>query len=207
MSVTSPHAPGPRANQGGGAAIEFALVVLFFLTLVFGILEVARAMYICNTLQEVTRRAAAQAANTDFSDSAAMQRVREYGVLRDSPGFLAFAEPVTDANVRIDYMAITAGANGPALAEIPSGSLPGSPAQNRLVCMSNPNAPDCIRLVRVRVCMTGGGADCNRIPYQSIVSLVPLPFPLPDAVTIVTAETLGLPPGLPPPPAAPPCGC
>ena len=194
-------------RQQGVAAVEFALVVGIFLTLVFGVIELARAMYICNTLQEVTRRAAAMASNTDFSDGAAMQRVREYGVLRNSPGFLPFAEPVTDAHIKIDYMAIVNGEEGPELEPIPSGSLPENPAQNRIACLRNPNDPGCIRLVRVRVCMPGSG-DCDPVPYQSIVSLIPIPFALPQSITIVNAETLGLPPGLPPiPTTPPPCGC
>lgn len=198
--------PGPSRQQGV-AAVEFALVVGIFLTLVFGIIELARAMYICNTLQEVTRRAAAMASNTDFSDGTAMQRVREYGVLRTSPGFLPFAEPVTDAHIKIDYMAITNGEDGLAIEEIPSGSLPESPDQNRRICMRNPNDPGCIRLVRVRVCMPGSG-DCDPVPYQSIVSLIPIPFSLPQSITIVNAETLGMPAGLPPTPTTlPPCGC
>ncbi len=194
-------------RQQGVAAVEFALVVGIFLTLVFGVIELARAMYICNTLQEVTRRAAAMASNTDFSDGAAIQRVREYGVLRNSPGFLPFAEPVTDAHIKIDYMAIVDGEEGLELEPIPPGSLPANPAQNRITCLRNPNDSGCIRLVRVRVCMPGSG-DCDPVPYQSIVSLIPIPFALPQSITIVTAETLGLPPGLPPiPTTPPPCGC
>lgn len=198
----------PARRQQGGAAVEFAVVVGVFLTLVFGIVEMARAMYICNTLQEVTRRAAAMAANTDFTNGTAIQQVREYGVLRNSPGFLPFAEPVTDAHVKIDYMAITNGEDGLEKAPIPTGSLPASPAENRTICMSDPNDARCIRLVRVRICKPGPN-DCDPVPYESIVSLIPIPFPLPQSLTIVTAETLGLPAGLPPTPGTPPpsCGC
>jgi len=210
MQVTRLHFRAAfRRRQHGGAAVEFALVVLTFLMLVFGILELARAMYICNTLQEVTRRAAAMAANTNFSDGAALQRVREYGVLRNSPGFLAFADPVTDAHVRIDYMAIVAGETGLAMEYIPTGSRPANPAENRLTCMTNPNDARCIRLVRVRICMPGEGDKCDSVPYRTIVSLIPIPFPLPQSITIVNAETLGMLPGLPPNPPNPPnpCGC
>ena len=186
-------------KQRGGAAVEFALVVLIFLMLVFGIIELARAMYICNTLQEVTRRAAALAAHTDFSDAGAMQRVRERAIFRDSPGYLAFAQPVTDAHINIDYLAITR--NGASLVTTPitAGTLPASPTRNQEICMSNPNDAGCIRLVRVRMCLPGGG-QCVPIPYVSIVSLIPLPFPLPVATTIVTAETLGRPAGVAPVP-------
>jgi hypothetical protein len=189
-------------NQRGGAAVEFAFIVLIFLTLIFGIMELARAMYICNTLQEVTRRAAALAANTDFSDPVAMQRVRERAIFRTSPGFLMFARPVTDANIKVDYLAVTPAAASLAMAPIPAGSLPADPERNQEICTGNPNDAGCIRLVRVRICLPGG-AGCDPVPYQSIVSLIPIPFPLPKSTTIVTAETLGRPAGI----APAPCGC
>lgn len=182
--------------------MEFALVVLFFLTLIFGVIELARAMYICNTLQEVTRRAAALATNTDFSDGPAMQRVRERALFRSSPGFLMFAEPVSDAHVNIDYMAIVQDGTNLVTRRIPTGSLPDNPAHNQEICMNNPYDEGCIRLVRVRICRSAG-ADCDPVPYQSIVSLVPIPFPLPVSTTIANAETLGRPAGV----ATPPCEC
>lgn len=193
--------PSPRRvrpqRQAGVAAVEFALVVLVFLMLVFGILEMARAMYICNTLQEVTRRTAELAANTDFSDGTALQRVRETGIFRDSPGFLIFAEPVTDAHVRIDYMAVTADGGEMAATPIPTGSLPATPLENYQVCMNDPNDARCIRLVRVRICQPG--TDCTPVPYEPIVSLIPFVFNLPFSTTVAPAETLGRPAGLPPP--------
>lgn len=204
MPVTSA-ARGARpvfSGQRGGAAVEFAFVVLFFLTLIFGILELARAMYVCNTLQEVTRRAAALASRTDFSDSTAMQHVREHAIFRSSPGFLMFAEPITDAHIKIDYMAITPDGSSLKMTPISSGSLPANPESNRAVCMAAPNHASCIRLVRARVCRTGD-AECNAVPYQSILSLIPIPFPLPLATTIVNAESLGLRAGVP----STPCGC
>jgi Flp pilus assembly protein TadG len=186
-------------KQRGGAAVEFALVVIIFLTLIFGIMELARAMYICNTLQEVTRRAAALAANTDFSDTAAMQRVRERAIFRTAPGFLTFANPITDRHINIDYLAVTPNGASLVTAPIPKGSLPADPARNQEVCTGNPNDAACIRLVRVRICLPGGGG-CDPVPYQSIVSLIPIPFPLPESTTIVTAETLGRPAGIAPAP-------
>lgn len=192
----------PVRKQRGGAAVEFALVVMVFLTLIFGAMELGRAMYICNTLQDVTRRAAAMAANTDFSDSAAMQRVRERAVFRTSPGFLIFARPVTDANIKIDYLAVTANAASLVTSPIPQGSLPADPARNQEVCTGNPNDAGCIRLVRVRICLPGGG-DCDPVPYQAMVSLIPMQFTLPWSTTIVTAETLGRAAGV----APPSCGC
>jgi hypothetical protein len=198
--------PSLRPNGGrqrGIAAIELALVMIFLLPLLFGTIELARAMYICNVLQEVTRRAAAQAAVTDFSDGAAMQRIREYAVLRDSPGLLAFADPVTDAHVRIDYMWIKKVGSAMALAPIPAGSLPASPEANHVNCLHNAYSESCIRMVRVQVCRPDGAATCTPVPYRPLVALVRLSFNLPESTTLATAETLGLSGGVPPEP----CGC
>ncbi|UUZ47579.1 pilus assembly protein [Massilia sp. B-10] len=49
--------PFPGRSRGA-IAVEFSLTALLFFTLIFGALEFARVMYIHNTLQEVTRRAA-----------------------------------------------------------------------------------------------------------------------------------------------------
>jgi Flp pilus assembly protein TadG len=190
--------PRTLTKQRGVAAIEFALVAPVFFLIFFGIVEVARAMYICNTLQEVTRRAAALAVKTDFSVATAMNQVREKAIFRDTPGGLFFAEPITDQHVKIDYLYIPSTVNA---GQSMGGVLPASPLANRVNCSTNPNASNCIRLVRVRICMPGGGSDsCDPVTYQSLVSFVPLPFPLPIATTIAPVETLGLPPGMP-------CGC
>lgn len=188
----------PPIKQQGVAAVEFSLVAMIFFLLFFGIIELARAMYICNTLQEVTRRAAALAVNTDFTDTTAMQHVREKAIFRDSPGLLAFGDPINDQNVRIDYLQIPASSTVPVSMV---GGLPVSPQQNRVNCTRNLNDAQCIQLVRVRICLPGGGdGTCDPVPYKTLVSLIPLPFSLPVSTTIAKVETLGMPSGLP-------CGC
>jgi Flp pilus assembly pilin Flp len=185
-------------NQTGAAAVEFAFVATIFFTLFFGVVEIARAMYISNTLQEVTRRAAELATNTDFTRDNAIQNIREAAIFRTSPGLLAFAESVSDARIKIHYMSISRDGGALAVAPIPTGSLPSSPLNNQEICMSDPNDARCIRLVRVRVCQPGGGNQCDPVPYQLLVSLIPIPFPLPISTTVSLAETLGRPAGLPP---------
>lgn len=184
-----------RRRQRGVAAIEFAIVAIVFFTLFFGILELARAMYICNTLQEVTRRAAALAANTDFTNSTAMQQVRQHAIFRDAPGVLVFADPVTDQHVKIDYLQLPAGTTVPVSM---AGALPASPAENRANCTGNPNAANCIALVRVRICAPGGASDtCAPVPYRAMVSVVPMSFALPASTTIAKIESLGMAFGTP----------
>jgi hypothetical protein len=192
------HASALRGAQTGSAAVELAIVAIIFFTLLFSIMEIARAMYICNTLQEVTRRAAQAASYTDFTDTGAMQRIHEDAVFRQSPGTLLFAEPVTDAHVRIDYLAITQ--NGATLGTAPVHPLPASPDENHETCMRERYSARCIRLVRVRICQPGEGNQCDPVPYRPLVSLIPLSFALPVSTTMTVAESLGRPAGLPPGP-------
>ena len=183
-------------RQRGVAAVEFAVVAVVFFMLFFGIVDIIRALYICNILQEVTRRATALAVNSDFSDATAMLNVRTHAVFRTTRGALLFADPITDDYVKIDYLHIPATSD-----PVPIGTgLPASPQQNRINCTSNPNAANCIQLVRVRICLPGSASDvCDPVPYRTLASFVPFSFGLPSATTIARAETLGMPPGVPVP--------
>lgn len=186
------------SKQQGVAAVEFTAMAIVFFLLFSGILEVARAMYLCNTLQEVTRRATALAVNADFSDPTVMQHVRERAIFRNSPGILAFGDPISDQNVKIDYLQIPSSSNVPVSI---TGPLPASPQENRVNCARDPNAANCIRLVRVRICLPAGSSNaCDSVPYKVLFSLIPFSFRLPLSTTIASAETLGMPPGVP-------CGC
>lgn len=185
--------------QRGVAAVEFALLAIMFFTLVFGILELARAMFVINTVQEVTRRAAAAASVTNFRDDAAMARIRQDAIFRNSPGELVLSTPVTDNNVRIDYMALTRQSDGSlSMRRIDDASLPTCPRNNRTICMSNPNATNCIRFVRARICANDGSSQCTAVNYQTIFPLISLPIKVPRATTISVVESFGgLPEGTP----------
>lgn len=187
-----------RTRASGVYSVEFAMLFLVFFSVIFFIIEVARAMYVVNTLQEVTRRAASAAANADFRDQAATDRVRQNAIFRDSPGSLVLGKPVTDAHIRIDYLALVRSGSALTLTPIGSGAMPTCPARNRLTCLADPNSPSCIRFVRVRVCATDDASECQRVRYSPIVPLVSLPLDLPLATTIATAETLGFRPGMTP---------
>ena len=189
--------PAPRARQAGVYAVEFAIVAFIFFVMVFTILEVSRALYMWNTLQEVTRRAARAASVTDFTDATAMDKLRYAAVFRNAAGGLAMGKPIGDKHVRIDYLSMQHVSNSSSsTTAIPAASLPGCPARNRLVCTKDSGDPSCIRLVRVRICQPGG-AECTPIPYQTLFPLVSLPMTFPVATSIVRAESLGYVPGMP----------
>ena len=187
--------PHRRRSAAGVFAVEFAIVVVVFFTVIFGVMELARLMYVFNTLQEVTRRAARAAANTDFTNASGMDAVRQAAIFRSSAGELALGSPIRDSYVRIDYMALVLGVSGLTLTPIASTALPASPAQNRLNCVSNPNGGSCISFVRVRICDPGDTSTCNPAGYVPIFPFINLVPTLPSSTTILRAETLGYRPG------------
>lgn len=182
-----------RIHQAGTAAVEFSIIVLFFLTFIFATLELARVQYLVNTLMEVTRRAAAGAASVSFRDSAALQGVRANSVFRSTTGPLALGDPVTADNVMIDYLSLSRDT----WRLRPVVALPSCPTQNRWNCVANPYADNCIRFVRARICASMDSAgNCQPLSYQKVFPFLDLSGThMPIAETIVPAGSLGHTPG------------
>lgn len=178
-----------QTRQAGVAAVEFSLVAIIFLTLVFATLELARTEFLLNTLMEVTRRAAAAAANVNFKDNAALQQVQADAVFRNSSGPLALGDPVTAGNVSIDYLSVSKAS----LELQHMTSLPSCPARNRWNCTADSYAENCIRFVRARVCASVDSAgNCQPLRYQMLFPFFDLSgMNLPIAETIVPAGSLG----------------
>lgn len=199
MSATSRNTPLRVRSQGGVYAVEFAMVVLIFFVFLFGVTELARAMYLVNTLQEVTRIAANAAALSNPRDSTRRQQIREMAIFQTSPGTLPMGTPITDRHVRIEYYALVADSVGKTSMQlIPYGSL-SCPVNNRQTCMRNPNDPQCVRFVRARICNPANPDTCDtKVSYKTLVSLIAFPISLPYSSTIVPAESLGYTPGMVP---------
>ena len=178
-----------RTREAGVVAVEFSLVVLIYLTFVFATLELARVEYLMNTLMEVTRRAAAAASNTNFNDTDALKTIQYRAVFRDNAGPLALGTPVTAAHVTIDYLSVPKDT----LDMRHMTTLPASPARNRWNCIADPNADNCIRFVRARICAsTDGSGNCQPLSYQQLFPFFDLSgWHLPMAETIVPAGSLG----------------
>jgi hypothetical protein len=176
--------------------VEFAMILFVLLLLVFAVMELARAMYLYNTLQEATRRAASAAAKVSFKDEPKKAEVRWQAIFRDTSGPLTMGDPITDSHLRIDYLALVRNGDGSLTrTPIPDASLPSCPARNRVICMKDPNDASCVRFVRVRICDPGDTATCKQVPYKTLLPLVDLPINLPKATKIVAADTLGFSPG------------
>ncbi len=177
-------------KQGGVAAVEFALLVLVFFSLIFGVLEIARLIYLCNTLQEVTRRAAVLAMDFPF-DQTSRDTIRKQALFQDRNGNLVLGAPITFEHLRLEYLSVSPG-TGNTLDLQPVTALPADPATNRLNCLANPHAGNCIRFIRVQVCQPGASANCNRVPYETLFPLIDLRLlGLPRAQTVVPAQSLG----------------
>jgi hypothetical protein len=62
-----------RRQQSGLAAVEFAIVGALAITLIFAVLEIARAFFVANALTEATRRGARMAVVCPVNDPAIAQ--------------------------------------------------------------------------------------------------------------------------------------
>lgn len=199
MSANDTQKSPAQRGQRGTAAVEFALLAALFFLVMFGIMEVARMLYVYGTLQEVTRRAASSAAHVYPTDGAGIARLKYHALFRTSPGELALAPPVSDAHLRLDYLALTRDPDDGnlSLAPVAPGSIPNSAARNRQVCMANPNATDCIRFVQVRICggPVDGAGECPRVRSRMLLPIVDMRVPLHRATTIVPVESFGYQPG------------
>lgn len=191
--------PHSFKRERGTYTVELAVILLLLLTILFGIVEIARIIYIYNTLQDATRRAAFGASVTDYRQQPALSLVRQQAIFRESPGELLLGAPVTDSHLRIDYLALARHPDNIfAMAPIATAQLPSCPARNRVTCTADPNDARCIRFVRVRVCDPSDAAGCKPVYYQSLFGLFPRTARLPTSTTIVPAATLGYVPGAPP---------
>lgn len=188
MKPTHPQArllPGTR-KQRGVAAVEFGMLAMLFFTFVFGVIELARALYMWSSMVEVTRRAARSAAYSDFSSSADMAALRSRAIF-EHVGGLPLRGDISASNLNIDYL------NGSLVPVAP----PACPAQNYAICNTDPEAASCIRFVRVRLCTESSGAGCGRVDYVPIMGNF---FPgaalrYPTFATVTPAGSLGFTPG------------
>lgn len=175
-------------KQRGAALIEFALVTLFiFFPLLLGMIEFGRAVYLWNTLQEVTRHAARDAAVTDFTNVGAMNTVRQNAIFRTGAGTLPAGREISDGSIAIDYLNADMGV-------VAAGAT--CPPKNVTTCVSNPDDPTCIRFVRARICQPG--TDCvpvQFVPMTGWFSFLNINMPASD--TIIPAESLGYRPNAP----------
>ncbi len=91
-----------RQAQRGTTTVEFAIVATVLFIVLFGVIEVGRALFVWNTLTEATRRGARVAAVCPISHAS----VAKVAVFGDPLG--GDASPIlrnlSTANVQVDYL-------------------------------------------------------------------------------------------------------
>lgn len=179
-----------KSRQRGAAAVEFALVATWFFLLLLGILELGRILYVWNTVQEVTRRAARSAVVKDFGNTNDMNWVVTdaaspgQGNSNGSKVSWPAAPEVSctsfaNCTIQVTYWAYW---NGQLSGPIDSSktSLP----EQQVTCEfpDRANQIKCIRFVKATI--SGVTYYPMFLPFGN--------FPLPDSTVTMPAEALGL---------------
>jgi hypothetical protein len=180
--------------QRGAATVEFALLAIVFFMVLLGIMEFGRLMYVWNTTQEVTRRAAREAVVRDFSaaETGAIKRESIFQGGTSGTVNLPAGVEITNATVRVVYLAVDAGGNRVA---ITGGNMPADPADNISACSDAGRMfTSCIRFVQA--CIAVDDTCVNSIPYQPMVLLlanlgIDLAINIPASSVVMPAESLG----------------
>jgi Flp pilus assembly protein TadG len=150
-------------RQRGATTVEFAIVGLVLIVMIFGVFEVGRAYYTSAMLEEVTRRGARLAAVCPINDPA----ISQLAILNASgdPAESRFVSGLTPANVVVDYV----DENSAVVAD------PGSTSGFLQ-----------IRYVRVRI---SGFTYQLSIPFVAGIATLPMP----EFTYLLPRESLGVP--------------
>ena len=161
--------PSHSRPARGVATVEFALTAILFFTLLFSALEFARLLYVYNSLQEVTRRAAREATVRWTSEEAAVKSLALFGA-----GALPGGAEITSSNIQIEYL----NAGGTA-----SSPQPDNASDNLSACGDATRAASCIYSVKVSI------VNVRYIPMLSIFGFLDLS--LPSSSVTMHSESMG----------------
>jgi hypothetical protein len=155
-----------RKRQRGAASLEFAAIGLLLFAVIFAVIEVARALYVWNTISEATRRGARVAAVCPIGHSA-IGRVTVFGdplVEGDSP---VLPDLSAIDNVSVEYM-------------LDDGEIVSSESARDPAVFPN------IRFVRVGI---------TDYQHDMIIPLFGTTLDVPNFATTLPVESLGYDPG------------
>lgn len=188
--------PSSRKREQGTASVEFAIGATAFLMLVFGMVEISRAMYLWNTLAHSTHIAARNVAAVDFNDSSTIRALLDRAVFKTEGRSLPMGGAIDGSVLKVSYLT----ADG--VTKVPS--MPLCPGENVANCTRNPDGPSCIRFVRVQLCgaATSGDGSCPaNVPFEPMIAFEGLfakgAITYPNFTAVVPAGTLGYKPGSP----------
>lgn len=186
-----------RKTARGVAAVEFALVMIPFILLLLGAIEFGRLLYLWNTVQEVTRRAARLAVVSKFKPDSELEKIRKYAVFGSPDGgsvVLPAGHEIGNANIVILYLR---NADGDLVT-----SLPDDAGDNKSACLDAKRVNSCIRFVEVCVSKKKNScAAADRVSFVPMVSLFSQSGPfstdltglkIPLSTVRMPAESLGL---------------
>ena len=88
-----------NSRQKGIYTVEFAIIGAVFFMILFGVIEVARALFVWNTITEATRRGARVAAVCPPNDPA----VKKVAVFGSADGTSTVLEGLTIGHVQLGY--------------------------------------------------------------------------------------------------------
>lgn len=89
-----------QRSQAGTTTVEFAIIGSVVMTVLFAVIEVARALFVMNALTEVTRRGARVATVCPVNDPAGVRTA----VFADGDGRSTIVNGLTTGNVIIEYL-------------------------------------------------------------------------------------------------------
>ena len=90
-----------KNNERGSTLVEFAIGATVFLTVMFGVIEFGRALWVHNALSDAARRGARYAVVHKESDSAAVKNVVVYG--DPAGGSTPLVNNLTLSNVNVTH--------------------------------------------------------------------------------------------------------
>jgi hypothetical protein len=137
--------------------VEFALVAALLLTLLFGVMELGRVLLVWNSAQEVTRRAARDAAVQGFTPTIPYDAVLQSGTSSGTVAFPGVGE-ITNGKVLIQFMT---GDFGALIATAP----PANAALNQSNCAQG--ISPCVLAVQASLCAPGT-TPCQPVSYLPI---------------------------------------
>jgi Flp pilus assembly protein TadG len=89
-----------RRQQAGVTSVEFAIIGLVLMMVVFGVIEMGRALFVVNTLTEATRRGARMAAVCPVGDP----KPASVAVFDSGSGSSSIVAGLTTGNVQVQYL-------------------------------------------------------------------------------------------------------
>jgi Flp pilus assembly protein TadG len=90
-----------KSNERGATLVEFSIAALAFLTVMFGVIEFGRALWVHNALSDAARRGARYAVLHSAEDADKVKNVVVYG--DENGGGTPLVPNLTTTNVTVDY--------------------------------------------------------------------------------------------------------